>query len=209
MDYTLIQKQQTQIKPDIRLLDVVEQSRYNRLISPQKQLEFLTGRTLLKTVLADYAGVLPQSVSLTITASGKPYWSPLVNADMPFFNLSHADGRFVVALSRYPVGIDIELVRPMKLEYMRPFLSIGEYKSLLNVPESMRSVLFFRLFTAKEAFLKATDKRWALDDISFILENQHWQLGTPQGTFQFYGSESKDCFITVCLDRSADNQWRW
>ena len=200
MNYQLVTKEQHEISPDESLLDADERARYQRYIGSQKKLEFLTGRTLLKQVLADRLGVTPQSVSLSVTANGKPYLPALVETSLPFFNLSHANGTYLIGLSKCPIGVDIELPRPIELATIRHFLTPNEYQQIKSLPKSMHSTLFFRLFTAKEALLKATDKWWKLDDIQLTLEHLDWKLATSGDSFQFYQTDYKDHYIAICLD---------
>jgi 4'-phosphopantetheinyl transferase len=203
MDYQIVMKEQYEIIPDLSLLDTTELARYQRLLRPQKQLEFLTGRTFLKQMLADCLGLAPNVISLSVTDTGKPYLPALAETRFPYFNLSHSDGHYLVGLSRFPIGVDIEAPRPIELHQVQPFLSTDEFRQLDLLPQLQRSAAFFRLFTAKEAFLKATDMRWKLDEISFHLENQHWKLNAPHGPFQFYQTHYRGCCVAVCLDATS------
>ncbi|GAB3953496.1 hypothetical protein GCM10028805_37330 [Spirosoma harenae] len=198
--FTLVKKEQPEIRPDFDLLDTEEQTRYQRYLSPQKRLEFLTGRTFLKRVLAEYLDIPPPSILLSLTATGKPYLGPVVGTNLPFFNLSHAAGHYLIGLSNHPIGVDIEPYRSIDLTRFRHFISPDEFEQLMELPENERSTLFFRLFTAREAFLKATDKRWSLDAIQFQLKNQDWHLTAPKNTFQFAQTDYEGCCITVCTD---------
>lgn len=202
--YELMERDQADIVPDIRLLDAGERARYDRLKLPKKQLEFLTGRTLLKHTLADRLGIDPHAVSLALTATGKPYLCDTMHQEMLHFNLSHANGRYLIGLSDCPIGVDIELIRPITFAQVSPFLNPTELYQLLQTPETERARSFFQLFTAKEAFIKATDKRWPLDSIAFSLHNQRWELTSPAGhSFDFFTYE-QDCHCsTICLNRSS------
>lgn len=202
MSYQLIAKKQAEIQPDIDLLDEGERNRYERYVSPQKKQEFLAGRTLLKQTLGAYLGLPSRSVTLTITANGKPILPIQADLNPPFFNLSHAQGNYLVGVSQYPIGVDIEVPRSVILSEVRHFLTSGEYTQLKSIPNALFTDLFFRLFTAKEAFLKATDKRWTLDAVEFQLGQQQWKLVAPGGSFRFYLSAYRGCYTAVCLDLS-------
>lgn len=191
MDYQLLIKEQHEIMPDLSLLDADELARYRRLLNPEKQLELLTGRTFLKHVLADRLDIAPKAISLSVTPMGKPYLPALSETTMPFFNLSHSSEYYLIGLSSYPIGVDIELPQTIELTTVRHFLSPDEYQQLKSLPKSLHSTTFFRLFTAKEAFMKATDKWWPLDNIHFHLDHQHWKLTSPSDLFQFYQTDYK------------------
>ena len=199
LDFTLVMKEQHEIRPDLELLDPVEHVRYQRLLSPEKQLEFLTGRTFLKSVLAEYLNVSPQSISLSLTPTGKPYLPTVSETNVLFFNLSHAEGHYLIGLSKYPIGVDIEPYRQIDLTHFRHFLTSDELQQLMELPGTKCSPMFFRLFTAKEAFLKATDKGWPLDAIQFQLEGQQWKLTAPSGSFYFAQADHLGCYIGICV----------
>jgi 4'-phosphopantetheinyl transferase len=57
-----------------------------------------------------------------------------------------------------PVGIDLEQIHPITdLEKLTArFFSAGEHQRLLRLPETQRLPNFFRCWTCKEAYLKAT-----------------------------------------------------
>ena len=205
LDFNLVKKEQHEIRPDLGLLDTVEQVHYQRLLSPKKQLEFLTGRTFLKSVLAEYLDVSSQSISLSLTATGKPYLPIMAEVNVPFFNLSHAEGHYLIGLSRYPIGVDIEPYRPIGLTRFRHFMSPDEFQQLSKLPETECSSMFFRLFTTKEAFLKATDKGWPLDAIRFQQEGQQWKLTAPRSSFQFAQADHVGCCLAICVDVPANS----
>lgn len=202
MHYQLIVKEQADIYPDIGLLDQAERARYERYLSPAKKLEFLTGRTLLKQTLGAYLGVAPHTLTLAITATGKPVLPDQTGPNRPFFSLAHTEGKYLVGLADCPIGVDIEVPRLIERSEVRHFLTPDEYAQLTSLPTPLVTTLFFRLFTLKEAFLKATDKRWTLDAVECQLDRRQWKLVAPGGSFQVYLSDYNSCYTAVCLDLS-------
>ena len=89
----------------------------------------------------------------TYGAQGKPY---LKNGGV-FFSLSHSGEYAVCALAPYEVGCDVEQIVPVDLDIARRFFSRSEYGDIAaQETEAARSELFFRCWTLKESFLKAT-----------------------------------------------------
>ena len=201
MDYCLFEKRQSEIQPDLKLLDTHETIRYQRLIYPQKQLEFVTGRTFLKQVLASYLGISAHSIFLSLTPSGKPYLSAVYGNQRPCFNLSHANGYYLMGLSTDPIGVDIEENRQVNLTHFKHFLTPNEHRILSALSETARMDPFYQLFTAKEAFLKATDKRWQIDDLAFSRYRDQWVLQNPVERCQFFQTRKDNYWMTVCLQR--------
>lgn len=199
MQYTLYQKNQEEIALDPGMLDAGERERFQRLIDPERQAEFLAGRCFLKEVLSTHLGVPARAVSLSVTASGRPYLPAVYGSEVPHFSLSHAAGRYLVGLSPYPVGVDIEPFRELSARQLHPFLSLQEQEHLLGLAEAEQPVQLLRLFTMKEALIKATDRRWGLDEISFAYKNEGWILEKPTGAFSFHFVEEAGFFWAVCL----------
>ncbi len=78
----------------------------------------------------------------------------LVSPKGLFFNLSHSDERTVLALSDGEVGVDIQQVKPGDMRLATRFFSPEECETLRAAGEDA-TALFYRLWTVKEAYLKA------------------------------------------------------
>ncbi len=116
---------------------------------------YIVSRGLLRSILSQYSNEAPQQLVISYGSNGKPKLE-----DSPvYFNVAHSGQRVVFALARERMlGIDIELVRPMPNleEIAMQFFSVPEYEDLLQVPEQERVSAFFRCWTRKEAYVKAT-----------------------------------------------------
>ena len=71
------------------------------------------------------------------------------------YNLSHADGIAVCLVSDTVCGVDCEKVRPYRPNVVRRAFSENEKFLIDNSPDNQRDLLFFRLWTLKEAYVKA------------------------------------------------------
>ncbi len=90
----------------------------------------------------------------------------------PCFNLSHSGERVLCALSGSEVGCDIEQLADFEQELARRFFTAGEYAYIAaRQTEAERSRAFYRLWTLKESFMKATGlgMRLALDSFELDL----------------------------------------
>lgn len=117
-------------------------------------------RVFLRAVLGFYLGLPPEKLTFRYSPRGKPALDLPGTGGTPFFNLSHGGGAALLALTReMEVGVDLEKVRPLK-HFQRLWdrcLSPREQESIS--PERSREGaldLFFRYWTHKEAYLKAT-----------------------------------------------------
>jgi len=198
--FILIEKRQEEIVPDLKLLDEAELQRHSRFLDTRKKQEFLAGRSFLKQELAEMLGEAPASILLSISDNGKPFYD-MEEGKQVHFNLSHGDGCFLLGLSFSPIGVDLEKKREVSFEVMQPILGEGEVLQLIKIPDTDRSVQLLKLFTAKEAFIKATDKRYGLNEIGFTYSNGSWMLTSPKCKMYFESVEHTELVIAVCIDQ--------
>lgn len=119
----------------------------------------LAGRALLRSVLSHRYQCAPRGISLVEDANGKPRVdAPLAGQPAPEFNIAHAGGVVVVALSRgRPVGIDVEsLDRETDAEALAGRVLTTTEQKHWRTREEDRFPFFIHVWTCKEAFLKAT-----------------------------------------------------
>jgi 4'-phosphopantetheinyl transferase len=137
------------------LLTPEEQTNIARLRIPAKRTEALISRASLRQTLAHFLHTAPQRLTFTTNPHGKPL---LENSPL-HFNLSHTAGMVILAVTLdHPLGIDIEsLDRKIEHEDLaRRFFTPAESSALLALPSADRHTAFFRMWTRKEALLKAT-----------------------------------------------------
>ena len=77
------------------------------------------------------------------------------------FNISHAGDYVIMALSDYPVGCDIERLRDRKSNIAKRFFSASEKEWMEG--EKDRQVAFYRVWTARESYVKYTGEGISLD----------------------------------------------
>ncbi len=112
-------------------------------------------RTLLRVTLGRCLDLAPESLKFTLGPWGKPglRGCPLR------FNVSHSGGAALLAVAwRREVGVDIEEVsRALSPEELAPqVLSSREQAWLRDQEPEQRGAAFLTLWTAKEAYVKAT-----------------------------------------------------
>ncbi|MBL4755961.1 MAG: 4'-phosphopantetheinyl transferase superfamily protein [Flavobacteriales bacterium] len=198
--FVLIHKRLEDITTDIDLLDEVELVRHDRYLDPEKKIEFLAGRCLIKEVLGELLGRPPDTINLSMTESGKPYYKQ-EGEELVHFNLSHTQKDFTLGVSLKPIGVDMEPEKDnISLDSMRTFLADDELQQLKSMPDSEQSNQVLKLFTAKEAFIKATDKRYGLDEIVFKCTNGCWDLKAPTCDCLIEHSTYESFFVAVSVD---------
>ena len=140
-------------------LDERERHRAARLVLDETRRHYLLTHGGLRAVLSQYLGVRPDRIVLDRSATGKPALREKAGDQSAItFNLSHAHGRALIAVSRaQEVGIDLECVRS-EVEVMKlseRYFTRTEHTAIIQLPQEQRVTRFFRYWVAKEALLKA------------------------------------------------------
>ncbi|MGL4501095.1 MAG: 4'-phosphopantetheinyl transferase family protein [Planktothrix sp.] len=133
-----------------------ELKRARRFKFERDQQAFIIARGILRIILGHYLNLSPEQIKFKYSSNGKPSLdqdpSPL------HFNLSHAQGKAIYAIAlEENIGIDIEYIRETEvLSLAKRFFCESEYRWLNSLDSEAQYPAFFRLWTCKEAYLKAT-----------------------------------------------------
>lgn len=114
--------------------------------------EFVVGRALLRVLAGQATGVVPRSVEISVGAMGK-LRVPGVEC-----NVAHSRGMVALALARdAAIGVDVEAQdRAVEaLDVARDTFAPGEVEEIEAAREGERTAIFCRIWTKKEAVLKA------------------------------------------------------
>ncbi len=155
------------------MLDDAERAEAAKFVHDGARCQHLIGRSLAKNMLGEVAGVEPASIRFRRDEGGKPHVESPAAAMLPF-NLSHTRGMAVCAVLKQTdrsVGVDVERIdRRTDLALAGRYFAIEENRQLdAEADEDARRELFFRFWTLKEAFVKATGTglRTPLDSFAF------------------------------------------
>lgn len=139
------------------LLSVDELQRAQRLVQAEDRIRFTTTRSFLRRILAEYSATLPSELRFAYSPKGKPSLeSP---ASDLLFSVSHSGRRALIAVTRaQQVGVDVEAIRENVeiFELAERFFSASECERLRAAPAQKAREAFFRIWTAKESFIKAS-----------------------------------------------------
>jgi 4'-phosphopantetheinyl transferase len=148
---------------DLRpLLAHDERARADRIKLARESARFVVGRGSLRRVLARYIGREPGSLTFGVEGYGKPF---LVGNAPPRFNLSHSHGTGLIAVARErTVGVDLERLRPMHDldQIVARFFAPGERSDFATLADDLKLSAFFRCWTRKEAYMKATGEGFSM-----------------------------------------------
>lgn len=145
--------------------------------------EFIWSRLLVRGVLASHLGKGPQDLRFGRGEKGKPF---LENGESQF-NLSHTEGFIACSVGTRRVGIDVENMEARLRAgadwnlVARRFLSAMEQDYLFSQGLETRAQVFFRIFTMKEARVKAEDKGFGIPLNSFSIPLPPGEISTLEG----------------------------
>ncbi len=114
---------------------------------------FLHVRTQLRIHLAEFMGQSPKEIEFQYGEQGKPVL--IGNYDI-HFNTTHTDGISIISISQIgSVGVDIEKIRPFKVDGVIETAFTPFEKEQVHSSGTDSLEIFFRIWTAKEAYVKA------------------------------------------------------
>jgi 4'-phosphopantetheinyl transferase len=138
-----------------RLLSPEERERAARFYFPRDRRRFAAARAGLRVLLGRYLKSDPSVLTFGYGPQGKPR----VPGVRLRFNVSHSGGRALLAFALdRELGVDLEQERPLgdALALAERYFAPAETRVLRGLPESEIVPAFFRCWTRKEAYMKAT-----------------------------------------------------
>jgi 4'-phosphopantetheinyl transferase len=148
--------------PSLRLdrlpLSAEEWTRAARYVRDADRSAFVAGRVLTRVLLARRGNCDPRDVGLAPDGHGRPTVIRPRRLRGYHFSISHARGLVGVAVSPAgPIGLDLEpLDRRIAVTSLTDnVLAACEYDALRGLPAEVARTRFLRLWTLKEAYLKA------------------------------------------------------
>ena len=206
---------------EARLADLLpdyERQRAQRLRFARPRRQFLAARVALRQLLGHWVNADPWALTFAIGPHGKPR---LEHAAAPEFNLSHSGDWVAVAIAdRQPVGIDVEAVdhSVSRDRLAERYFSVTEQAELSGLPDEQRWSAFYRGWTCKEAWIKATGRGmgFAVERLTVrlcphspaelceiagdVAEASRWQIVAH--------AAADDAPLAVCTSRPVA-AWRW
>jgi 4'-phosphopantetheinyl transferase len=167
------------------LLDDAERARAARFVHASDRQAFIAAHALLRVMLSRAApGTAPQDWRFVSNAHGKPGLHPDHGLPRLAFNLSHTRGAVACGIAPgLPIGVDIEDAERTgdHLAIARSFFAASELALLQAAAEADRAALFIRLWTLKEAYIKACGQGMSmkLDHFAFSLDPPAIRFAEP------------------------------
>jgi 4'-phosphopantetheinyl transferase len=154
----------------------------------------LIGHVLVYLHISRNFNIPFQKIKYIYNQFGKPH----IKGDFINFNISHSGDWVVCAFDNKPLGIDIELVKPVDIQVVSSFFSKEEQKRIKTIPSSLRTNSFYELWTLKESFIKAIGKGLSMDLKSFTIKFEEGEALIENSKHFFNQYNIGDYKLAVC-----------
>lgn len=147
------------IRDFIRVISDSEKHKAERYRRQENTRRCIAAHGNLRRVLSEYTGIAPGDLVFKRGEHGKPYLSPAQNPGKVSFNMTHSHELGIVAVCREnDIGVDVEYIKKTRpfLNLARRYFSEREVRYLETLEVSARRDAFYRIWTLKESWLKAT-----------------------------------------------------
>ncbi len=202
------------------LLDDAERARAARFRFQRDRHCYTLTRATLRALVSGYLSALgaptaAQDLQFTTGAHGKPALADSLQPDAgPFeFNVSHSGTFSLLAFGRqHPVGVDVEHIHPRhSLELVAEHhFADSEFDAVMDGPDDQRLQRFYRCWTRKEAYMKATGKGLAvgLKTFAVSVDDEARLLWTEAGDAEAWSlrhvAVAEEYVGAVCVGRGLD-----
>jgi 4'-phosphopantetheinyl transferase len=184
-----------------------ETERGNKYFQQKDRHRFIISRGAQRNILARYLNKPPAHIQFGIGTNKKPYLAG-INGPCMQYNITHAGQWVMLAVTNADVGADVEYIDPafMYRDILEEHFNAAEI-AFINAQDSVAR--FFKLWTRKEALLKATGqglgehlKITASLDGEHILPNallgaeKNWQVSSfdlPDGYIASIATWNSNC----------------
>ena len=159
------------------LLTEAEQQRAHRYHAEADYYRFIVSRAALRLLLGARLGQAPTELCFVPGTNKKPL---LAAPTALHYNVSHSGNWVLIVIASVEVGVDVEKINP---DF--PFQEVLEHSfSLLEqayIKEQLTPAAFYRLWTRKEAFVKATAQGIEADfsSVPALDGVHHWSATHP------------------------------
>lgn len=140
------------------LLNTDEQDRHRRFRHADDAHRFAARRIALRSILSAYLQCTSADIAFEAQdAAGKPMLARPHQNKVVFNTSSSADIALIAVAQGNAIGVDVEAARPVKDmdKIAKQFFTISENERWNALAPEQRGDAFYRLWTAKEALLKA------------------------------------------------------
>lgn len=183
-------------------LSAAETKRVSTLKHAKKRRDLERSLIAVRQALAELTGTTASEIAIAHDPQGAPSLSSSPGLRL---SISRTTGWSALALSPLTVlGVDIELVRAIDWTAMQNMVCTVEEMALLSTLDAYALPAFYRLWTGKEAIMKAAGEGFrmnarsiSLPDVFMTGAEPHAQISGAHGTFSVNCTQYGDLMISL------------
>lgn len=158
-----------------KLLDDSEKARFNKFKAVRAAEQFLIGRLLAKTSLAERLQIPIQECRFELSDNGKPYLQGTAEIG---FSIAHTEGAVAVAVANTDIGIDLEQVDRFKKKNIvnENFFSRTIVQNIHQLTSDDKSTPLFTENKLAATYWTAIEAIVKLEDTSIFSERKKFNL---------------------------------
>ncbi|MBQ7766205.1 MAG: 4'-phosphopantetheinyl transferase superfamily protein [Lachnospiraceae bacterium] len=193
----------------VNMLHASRADKLSNFKMPADRIRSLGAGLLLEKGLEDYLGrCLPVDergrpiIRYNYAPQGKPYLEEYPNVH---FSLSHSGDLAVLALSDTEVGIDVQENRGYNEKVAKRFYHKDEQKMIdCYATAEEREILFYQLWTGKEAYIKYTGEGMSRELRDFFVDLEKGQIvseGQMVASYHFIDLNVENYYCSLVFDK--------
>lgn len=169
----------------LKILSEEESAYYHRTNNKRRQKEYLYGRYYLRILLSEYLKTKPKKIQFKKKDSGKLYIDPPAPIE---FNISHSGEMIAWVITTFSkAGIDIQKIKNDITNVGFSFFTPREIKYIKGKSIHLQNKLTYKLWTRKEAYIKAKGSGLEIPLDSFsVLKNTEYAFHSFQPKPEYY-----------------------
>lgn len=135
------------------ILDPMEREKGSSFRDPNNQTKYFYYHIALRKILSQYNSKLPSEIEYSFNSQNKPF---IKDSNM-HFSFSHSSEIAICGItSSHSIGIDIEKIISIDFQsIISTFFSLEEIQAISSLEEKDKTIGFYSIWTAKEAYGKA------------------------------------------------------
>ena len=183
-------------------LSAKDKARHCRLVRTTQQQSFFLSRLLLAMLVRDQ---LRAGIEIVHTVNSAPRLlarKPVAEPRKLTASLSHCDTLVAVALAANGCGVDVENVRKLRdLDVLcERVFDENSHRASAELGPGEQRTFFFKIWTAKESYLKARGLGLSVDPVEVLMQRQGHNLWLPRMADDRTNGGTRDAWRTWALD---------
>lgn len=199
------------LTPLIHKVSVARQAQIKRYRFQDDKIRCLFSELLIRRILREKYIINNKDIVFSLNMYEKP---TIISPIEQEYNVSHAGSWIVAVISMLPVGIDVEVIKPIDMAVAHRFFSPIECSQLAELTLDQQLIRFYELWTLKESYIKAVGKGLSIPLNSFSFRFQpdegHFQLKADNGDDDYeirqFELDSDYRLALCCKEREIDSR---